>query len=59
MLLFVNIYIQNVKVRLMTMVLLSRFRGIHCRDVTGVIDRRPLASSSCQFIFFESAPSSD
>lgn len=55
----VNVYVQNVKVRLMTMVLISQFGGIHRRDVIGVIDRSALASSGCQFIFFNCALSAD
>lgn len=30
----VNVYIQNVKVRLLNMLLISQFKGIHRRDVT-------------------------
>lgn len=56
----VYVYIQpsNLKVKLISLVLISQFRGIRQRDVTSIIDNSTVAIDVCQFLC-NSAPSTD
>lgn len=56
----VCVYIQpsNLKVKLISLVLISPFRGISQRDIISIIDRSTLANNDCQFLC-NSSPSMD